>query len=51
LGLKNAIRQLYGLGVKPPKEELEGIAENWAPYRSAASWYLWRSLDIPLDAE
>ncbi len=51
LGLKNAIRRLYGLGVKPPREELEGIAENWAPYRSAASWYLWRSLDMPLDAE
>ena len=51
LGLKNAIRGLYGLGVKPPTEELEGIAENWAPYRSVASWYLWRSLDMPLDAE
>ncbi|HIK96115.1 MAG TPA: DNA-3-methyladenine glycosylase 2 family protein [Planctomycetes bacterium] len=51
LGLKNAMRALYGLGAKPSTEQLEAIAENWAPYRSVASWYLWRSLDMPLNAE
>ena len=27
---------------KPP--EMETIAEPWRPYRSIATWYLWRSL-------
>jgi len=30
----------------PPPAALEKHAKLWAPYRSAASWYLWRSLDI-----
>ncbi len=30
----------------PPPSALERHAKTWAPYRSAASWYLWRSLDI-----
>ena len=51
LGLRNSIRALYGLGAKPTTEQLEEIAENWAPHRSVASWYLWRSLDMPLNAE
>jgi DNA-3-methyladenine glycosylase II len=26
------------------------VAENWMPYRSVATWYLWRSLDpLPVD--
>ncbi|MDG1896113.1 MAG: DNA-3-methyladenine glycosylase 2 family protein [Fuerstiella sp.] len=51
LGLKNAIRALYDLGTKPTADQLEEIAEHWAPYRSVASWYLWRSLDMPLNSE
>jgi DNA-3-methyladenine glycosylase II len=30
----------------PSPEQMEKIAESWAPYRSIACWYLWRSLDI-----
>jgi DNA-3-methyladenine glycosylase II len=30
----------------PPPAAVERHAKLWAPYRSAASWYLWRSLDI-----
>ena len=29
----------------PAPGEMEKIARAWAPYRSIASWYLWRSLD------
>jgi DNA-3-methyladenine glycosylase II len=36
---------LYGLDAKPTIAELENIASIWAPHRSIASWYLWRSLD------
>ena len=27
------------------KDSLEKIAERWSPYRTAASWYLWRMID------
>jgi DNA-3-methyladenine glycosylase II len=30
----------------PTPEQMEKIAKPWEPYRSAACWYLWRSLDI-----
>lgn len=29
----------------PSPEQMEKIAKLWAPYRSVACWYLWRSLD------
>jgi methylated-DNA-[protein]-cysteine S-methyltransferase len=29
----------------PTAEELAGRAERWRPFRSVASWYLWRALD------
>jgi len=29
----------------PTPEQMEKIAKRWAPYRSIACWYLWRSLD------
>ncbi len=45
LGLRNAIRALYQLPEKAKKTELEAIAAPWAPYRTVASWYLWRSLE------
>jgi 3-methyladenine DNA glycosylase/8-oxoguanine DNA glycosylase len=33
----------------PDAEELTKRAERWRPFRSVASWYLWRALDTPLD--
>jgi DNA-3-methyladenine glycosylase II len=30
----------------PNPEQMEKIAKVWEPYRSVASWYLWRTLDI-----
>jgi 3-methyladenine DNA glycosylase/8-oxoguanine DNA glycosylase len=32
--------------ILPNPEQMEKIAKSWEPYRSVASWYLWRSLDI-----
>ena len=45
LGLKKGIQRLYSLSELPEKEEMEEIAEKWRPYRSVATWYLWRSLN------
>ena len=37
----------YGLGEMPRPKELERHAEAWRPYRSVASWYMWRALEHP----
>lgn len=46
LGIRNAMIKIYGLD-SHDKAPMEAIASNWSPYRSVASWYLWRSLDSP----
>jgi len=47
LGIKNGIRKLYNLDHLPTPDEITAIAEknNWHPYESIASWYVWHSLD------
>ncbi len=45
LGVRNAIRRLYGLNELPGKQECFDIAEPWRPYASVAAWYCWRSLE------
>lgn len=43
LGVNKAINQLFNKSVS--KEEMEEISRRWKPYRTVASWYLWRSLE------
>jgi DNA-3-methyladenine glycosylase II len=52
LGVQNAVMKAYGLAKRPTPKELREFAERWKPHRTAAAWYLWRSLDIvlPVDA-
>jgi DNA-3-methyladenine glycosylase II len=47
LGIRNGIRKLYGLSDAPTPAQVTEIAKanNWHPYESVASWYVWRSLD------
>lgn len=45
LGLRNAMKTLYGLPEVPKPDKMREIAAPWQPFRSVASWYLWRSLD------
>lgn len=47
LGIRNGIMNLYNLDHVPTEREVEIIAEenNWNPYESVASWYVWQSLD------
>jgi DNA-3-methyladenine glycosylase II len=44
-GIRNAVRQAYGLKEMPKPAELAEIAQPWHPYCTVASWYLWRSLE------
>lgn len=45
LGIRAAVRRAYGFARLPAPREVEALAERWKPYRSVASWYLWRSLE------
>jgi DNA-3-methyladenine glycosylase II len=45
LGLRNAMKKLYDLTEVPKPTTMREIAAPWQPFRSVASWYLWRSLD------
>lgn len=46
LGVQKAIRQAWDLPALPRPAEVAAMGEAWRPYASAASWYLWRSLEI-----
>ncbi len=48
LGVQNAVKRYYRMRKRPNRKRLLKLAERWRPYRSAAAWYLWRSLDITL---
>jgi DNA-3-methyladenine glycosylase II len=45
LGVRNAVRDAYGLDAAPDPATLETLAEPWRPHRTRACLYLWRSLD------
>ena len=45
LGIVNAVKSVYRLRTRPTADRIRKIGEAWRPYRSVASWYLWRSLD------
>jgi DNA-3-methyladenine glycosylase II len=47
LGVRVALRDRHGLAELPKPSECHALAEPWRPYRSIASWYLWRGLDTP----
>jgi DNA-3-methyladenine glycosylase II len=44
LGLKKGIQLMYSLNDLPTEKEMEQLAESWRPYRTVATWYLWKSL-------
>jgi DNA-3-methyladenine glycosylase II len=44
LGIVVAIQRLYDLRKRPDAKRVLKIGEDWKPYRSVASWYLWQTL-------
>jgi 3-methyladenine DNA glycosylase/8-oxoguanine DNA glycosylase len=40
----------YGINELPKPKELTLRAEDWRPFRTVASWYLWRAAELPADA-
>ena len=50
LGLRKAVRMHYFDGGDVPAEIIQMLARGWEPWRSVATWYLWRSLDpVPVE--
>jgi DNA-3-methyladenine glycosylase II len=50
IGLQRAVAVLYNRGERVAPAAIREIAVRWQPYRSVATWYLWRSLDpIPVE--
>lgn len=45
LGIAKAIQRLYRMRKMPKASRMLKLGEQWRPYRSVASWYLWRSLE------
>ena len=47
LGVRMALRNLYRLKDLPDRKRAEHIAAAWKPFSTLASWYCWRSLELP----
>ena len=45
-GVRKGAMLLYDLADLPGRAELTEIGERWRPWRSVASWYLWRATEI-----
>jgi len=43
LGIRKAMEKLFGK--KLTRDEMLKLSQSWKPYRTVASWYLWRSLE------
>ncbi len=50
LGLQRAVSVSYRAGRRVSEMTIQRIARAWQPWRSVATWYLWRSLDpVPVE--
>ena len=50
IGMIKGLCKLYDISYPTEKKTIINIGKKWKPYRSVATWYLWRSLDpIPVE--
>lgn len=49
LGVRAAIERAWKLEERPTPAEMVELTRPWQPWRSIASWYLWRSLEGPAE--
>ena len=50
IGMIKGLCKIYDIAYPTERETIIKIGEKWKPYRSVATWYLWRSLDpIPVE--
>lgn len=46
-GVRKGFMKAYGLTEMPKPKALPAYGERWRPWRSVASWYMWRSAELP----
>ena len=46
IGLRRGVNVLYNKGKKLSDKKTLALTKQWTPYRSVASWYLWRSGEV-----
>jgi DNA-3-methyladenine glycosylase II len=44
LGIRKSIQRVYSLPELPTPATMLTISQPWKPYRSVATWYLWKSM-------
>jgi 3-methyladenine DNA glycosylase/8-oxoguanine DNA glycosylase len=44
-GIRKAMQRAYRFRELPKPERMRRVGEAWRPYRTVATWYLWRSID------
>jgi DNA-3-methyladenine glycosylase II len=50
IGLQRAMELHYNKGRKLSDRRIAALGKLWSPWRSVATWYLWRSLDpVPVE--
>lgn len=47
LGIRKAVQLAYRTRGLPPPKRVLALGKPWSPYATVASWYLWRSLELP----
>ena len=45
LGVRKGVQLLYNLEELPRPSQMDQLCEKWRPYRSVASWYMWRFVE------
>ena len=45
LGVRKGVQLLYNLEDLPRPSQMDQLCEKWRPYRSVASWYMWRFVE------
>jgi DNA-3-methyladenine glycosylase II len=49
LGIRKGVQLAYRTRGLPPPKRVLALGRSWSPYATIASWYLWRSLELPQD--
>lgn len=44
LGLRAGVQRLYSMRALPTRAQLVRRAEKWRPYRTIATWYIWKGM-------
>lgn len=43
LGLRKGVKIFYSMSEMPSEDEVKEIAHGWSPYRTVATWYIWKA--------